>query len=350
MKKNVIALAVAAAMAPGFAAAADSKVSGFADITYVNADADRDYFGDGKPASDPTGDGKDNLEASAFIANAEVDFASKLSDIVSVRVDTDFSLAVNGGGNAAAITGGPADSAVIEQAYFAAAVAEGVTVIGGVFNNPIGWQAVDVVDRYQSANLLTYDILDGQTALYGNNIAGVAVAGDLGPVTVTGAILNDIGGVATDLEGNVDTAKLALDKHSTALVVNASPIAGLDLELGYVTQEGGAGNVTDFNATYKNAGLTLGLEYLTAEKVLDTGLAITANYMFTPALGATVAYSSLDGDATAFGKDADTRTSVAGIWNIADNLVTKLEFTTDDKGVAKNVSTSVTNLRFIAKF
>ena len=330
MKKNVIALAVAAAMAPGFAAAADSKVSGFADITYINADADADVLGNGK-------------ETSAFVANAEVDFASKLSDIVSVRVDTDLSLATNGGINAAAITGGPADSAAIEQAYFAASVAEGVTVIGGVFNNPIGWQAVDVVDRYQSANLLTYDVLNGQTALYGNNIAGVAVAGDLGPVTVTGAVLNDIGGLT--------------DKNSVALVVNASPVAGLDLELGYVTQEtdhedGGstidtAGNVTDFNATYKNAGLTLGLEYLTAEELLDTGLAITANYMFTPALGATVAYSSLDGDG--FGNDADTRTSVAGIWNIADNLVTKLEFTTDDKGDNTD-STDVTNLRFIAKF
>ncbi len=330
MKKNVIALAVAAAMAPGFAAAADSKVSGFADIAYVNADADRDALGLGK-------------ETSLFVANAEADFASKLSDIVSVRVDTDLSLATNGGNNAAAITGGPADSAAIEQAYFAAGVAEGVTVIGGVFNNPIGWQAVDVVDRYQSANLLTYDVLDGQTALYGNNIAGVAVAGDLGPVTVTGAVLNDIGGLT--------------DKNSVALVVNASPVAGLDLELGYVTQEtdhedGGstidtAGNVTDFNATYKNAGLTLGLEYLTAEELLDTGLAITANYMFTPALGATVAYSSLDGDG--FGDDADTRTSVAGIWNIADNLVSKLEFTTDDAGDGAD-STSVTNLRFIAKF
>ena len=323
MKKNVIALAVAAAMAPGFAAAADSKVSGFADIIYTN---------------------NSDANISVFTANAETDFASKLSDIVSVRVDADLTLATNdvgvdasgnNGKNASATVGGPADSAVIEQAYFAASVAEGVTVIGGVFNNPIGWQAVDVVDRYQSTNLLTYDVLDGQTKLYGNNIAGVAVAGDLGPVTVTGAVLNDIG-------------LAALDKHSTALVINASPVAGLDVELGYVTQEASAGNVTDFNVTYKNAGLTIGAEYMTAEEVLDTGLSFTVNYMFTPALGATVAYSSLDGDG--FGDDADTRTSVAGIWNIADNLVTKLEFTTDDKGFAKNVSTDVTNLRFIAKF
>ncbi len=333
MKKNVIALAVAAAMAPGFAAAADSKVSGFADIAYVNTDGTK-----------AKGD-----ELSVFVANAEADFASKLSDIVSVRVDVDFALAknnpndadVDGDGipdtisnNIAGATGGPKDSAAIEQAYFAASVAEGVTVIGGVFNNPIGWQAVDVVDRYQSANLLTYDVLDGQTALYGNNIAGVAVAGDLGPVTVTGAVLNDIG-------------LAALDKHSTALVINASPVAGLDVELGYVTQEASAGNVTDFNVTYKNAGLTIGAEYMTAEEVLDTGLSFTVNYMFTPALGATVAYSSLDGDG--FGDDADTRTSVAGIWNIADNLVSKLEFTTDDAGDGAD-STSVTNLRFIAKF
>jgi len=332
MKKNVIALAVAAAIAPGFAAAADSKVSGFVDIYYINADKDADLLGNGK-------------ETSLFTANAEVDFASKLSDIVSVRTDIDLALATNGGSNAGlgAVGGGPADSAVIEQAFFAANVAEGVTVIGGVFNNPVGWEAEDVTDMYQVTHLKTWEVLDGQTALYGNNVAGVAVAGDLGPVTVTGAVLNDIGGLT--------------DKNSVALVVNAAPMAGLDVELGYVTQEtdhedGGstidtAGNVTNFNVTYKNAGLTIGAEYMTAEEILDTGLSFTANYMFTPALGATLAYSSLDGDG--FGDDADTRTSVAGIWNIADNLSTLLEVTTDDAGDNTD-STTVTSIEFVARF
>ncbi len=316
MKKNVIALAVAAAMVPAFATAADSKVSGFADVLYTN---------------------NSDANISVFTANAEVDYAAKLSDIVSVRVDTDLALAKNGGTNYAGVTGGPADSAVIEQAYFAANVAEGVTLIGGVFNNPIGMQAQDVIDRHAiTASTMTYDVLDGQTALYGNNIAGVAVAGDLGPVTVTGAVLNDIG-------------LAALDKHSVALVVNATPVAGLDVELGYVTQEASAGNVTDLNATYKNAGLTLGLEYMTAENILDTGIAVMANYMFTPAVGATVQYSSTDGDTAVYGNDADTRTSVAGVWNVADNLSTYLEYTTDDKGDSTS-STDMVNLRFVAKF
>ncbi len=348
MKKNMIALAVAAAMVPGFAAA-ESKVSGFADIYYTNTD-------------NGTKDKTDDL--SVFTANAEVDFESKLSDIVSVRVDTDFALATNGGSNAGlgGNGGGPADSAAIEQAFFAASVAEGVTVIGGVFNNPIGWQAEDVVDWYTVTSTKVYGVLDDQTALYGNNIAGVAVAGDLGPVTVTGAVLNDIG-----LE--------AFDKQSIALVVNATPMAGLDVELGYVTQEdkdgvnndadeiggagftGGVGNVTNFNATYKNAGLTLGFEYMTAEKALDTGLTVMGNYMFTPAVGATIQYSSLDGDG--FGGDADTRLSVAGIWNIADNLSVLAEYSTDENhdsdadatnGVDDEGSKDAITLEFIAKF
>ncbi len=321
MKKNIIALAVAAAMVPGFAAA-DSKVSGFADIIYTNADKDADIFDDGK-------------ETSAFTANAEVDFASKLSDIVSVRADVDFNIGGNDG----------AADAIIEQAFFAASVAEGVTVIGGVFNNPIGWEAEDAPDMYQTPKLLTSEVLDGQTALYGNNIAGVAVAGDLGPVTVTGAVLNDIGGLT--------------DKNSIALVVNATPVAGFDVELGYVTQEtdhenGGsgidtAGNVTNLNATYKNAGLTLGAEYMTAEEILDTGLSVTANYMFTPAMGATVAYSSRDGDGDIWGDDADTRIAVAGIWNVADNLTSVLGYTTDDPGDDEDSVDAVT-LEFVAKF
>ncbi len=330
MKKNMIALAVAAAMVPGFAAAADSKVSGFADIIYINADEDANVLGLVEPK-----------KTSAFTANAEVDFESKLSDIVSVRTDVDFNI---GGNNGEA-------SAIIEQAFFAASVAEGVTVIGGVFNNPIGWEAEDAPDMYQTPKLLTSEVLDGQTALYGNNIAGVAVAGDLGPVTVTGAVLNDIGGLT--------------DKNSVALVVNATPVAGLDLELGYVTQEddggvvtaanwpegdlgpGGAGNVTNFNATYKNAGLTIGAEYMTAEELLDAGISFTANYMFTPAMGATIAYSSLDGDG--FGDDADTRIAVAGIWNVADNLTSVLGYTTDDPGENAD-SVDVVTLEFVAKF
>ncbi len=319
MKKNVIAMAVAATMAPGFAAAADSKVSGFVDIYYTN-DSDNDI--------------------SVFKANAEVDFASKLSDVVSVRVDADLALAAAGGANANVALAptnvtGPMDSAAIEQAFFAAGIAEGVTLIGGVFNNPVGWEAEDVTDRYAITATKNYDLLDQQTALWGNNIAGVAVAGDLGPVTITGAVLNDIG-------------LAALDKHSMALVVNATPVAGLDVELGYVTQEAQAGNVTNLNATYRNAGLTLGLEYMTAEKALDTGITAMANYMFTPAVGATVQYSSQDGDG--FGSDADTRLSVAGIWNIADNLSVLAEYNTDDDGEVNSKSDDTVNLEFIAKF
>ncbi len=319
MKKNVIALAVAAAMVPGFVAA-ESKVSGFADIYYINTDG-----------TDADGD-----ELSVFTANAEVDFESKLSDIVSARIDVDLSLNDNDGFSIGGITGGPEDGIAIEQAFFAASVAEGVTVIGGVFNNPIGWQAEDVTDWYAVTTTLNHEVLDDQTALWGNNIAGVAVAGDLGPVTVTGAVVNDIG-------------LAAFDKQSIALVVNATPVAGLDVELGYVTQEAQVGNVTNLNGTYKNAGLTLGLEYMTAEKVLDTGLTVMGNYMFTPAVGATIQYSSLDGDVAVFGNDADTRLSVAGIWNIADNLSTLLEYTNDDAGDDED-SIDVVSIEFIAKF
>ncbi len=320
MKKNVIAMAVAATMAPGFAAAADSKVSGFVDIYYINTDKGTSDKGD---------------DRSVFTANAEVDFASKLSDVVSVRADVDLSLSGNDGTSAADDDiYGPKDGVAIEQAFFAAGIAEGVTLIGGVFNNPIGWEAEDVTDRYAITPTKNYEVLDDQTALWGNNIAGVAVAGDLGPVTVTGAVLNDIG-------------LAALDKHSMALVVNATPVAGLDVELGYVTQEASAGNVTNLNATYKNAGLTLGLEYMTAEKALDTGITAMVNYMFTPAVGATVQYSSQDGAIA--GNDADTRLSVAGLWNIADNLGVLAEYNTDDNGDGADSVDAVT-LEFIAKF
>jgi hypothetical protein len=74
---------------------------------------------------------------------------------------------------------------VIEQVYFAWKPANTFTVLGGVFNSPIGWEASDAPDMYQTSSGQIAAILDAEMLLHGNNVAGLAGAATFGPVTVT---------------------------------------------------------------------------------------------------------------------------------------------------------------------
>ena len=108
------------------------EVSGFADIIYTQTDEAADISG------------QDNPNEKKFSADAEVDFIVTPADGVTARIDIDFDLATNGGNN---INGGGADSGRIEQAFFAWNINEGpLTLVGGVFNNPMGQDAEDAPD------------------------------------------------------------------------------------------------------------------------------------------------------------------------------------------------------------
>lgn len=299
--------------------AADIKVDGFVDIIYTITDEASDVPGGKNPA-----EGK-------FLADAEVDFASKLSDTVSVRVDMDLALAANGGVNAG--LAGPADSAVLEQAFFAWSLPKDLTLIGGLFNNPVGWEAEDAPDLYQTSHSANWNILDSQTALHGNNIAGVALAGKIGPVTLTGAFIDDLG--------------LAPEENSLAIVANMTAMKGLDLELGYVTQDNditAAGNVMDFNAVYTLNKLTLVFELLTADAIIDSSILLLGNYDFGNKFGITGRYETISFDGP--GSDTDIIT-LAGIYTPADNLSILLEWNTTDTGTT---DADMLTAEFIALF
>jgi len=309
MKKNLIALAVAATMVPAIAAAEGASISGFADIT-LTSDNDENVFG----------------------ANAELDIRNTVG-AVTVGADIDFTLGTNA-------TPGTSN---LEQAFFAWGAAENVTVIAGVINNPIGWEAEDAPGLYQVSHGQIYDILDSQTALYGNNIAGLAVAYNAGIATITAAVLNDIG-------------HTNMDDNSLALVVNLAPMEGLALELGYVTQEEKAagssiittaGNVVDFNATFTAVeNLMVGFEYLAADNIVDSAMGITGNYAIMDNLSATLRYDVVSFEA---GGDDSKSTTVAFTYGLADNLDVLLEYRSDDKGNGTDTD-SMGVLEFIASF
>jgi len=312
MKKKLLPLAIAAAMTPGFAAAAD--VSGFVDVMY-NISSD----------SDPTTDG-------SFDANAEVDFIASPADGVTVRVDVDFAGATAGGGDA-----------MIEQAFFAWGATEGVTVIGGVFGNPIGMECGDAPCMWGTNGGIVGNALNGQTSnLDGNNLAGLAVAGDVGPATVTVAYVNELGGMA--------------EENTFALIVNGSPVEGLDLELGFATQElaGGTEGVTDINASWAVPGvegLSVAADILIGSEVLDTASELMINYNMD-AFGVGVRIE----DASYAVGDSNSRTTIHGSYMIASNLTAVLEIadgTVDNPGMSGIDGIAVdgvTTLELIATF
>jgi len=321
MKKKLLPLAIAAAMAPGFAAAA-ADTSGFANITYNIADDASTYGTDGK-----SGGGDDTLSATEgkFSANGELDFSASPADGVTVRLDVDLMLDTAGAGN----------SANLEQAFFAWGATEDVTVIGGVFNNPIGMESQnDRPDMWGNNRGVIGNILDQQTALYDNNVAGLAVAGAVGPATVTVAYLNDLDQIA--------------EENSIALVVNASPIAGLDLELGFVSQadknknSGSAEDVVDFNVSYAIpgvAGLTVALDYLSTGNIIDSAYEIKVDYNYGP-WGVGVRAENVSWAAA--GAADSERNTFHGSYQVASNLKAVLEFADGDNA---NPAGAVTGIR-----
>jgi len=321
MKKKLLPLAIAAAMAPGFATAAD--VSGFVDIIYTIAD------------DQASGVTTPSQTEGKFTAEGEVDVSASPADGVTVRMDVDLVAGSN--------------DVELEQAFFAWGATEGVTVLGGVFNNPIGMESEDAPEWWGTNSGVIRNLLDGQTALHGNNVAGLAVAGDVGPATVTAALLNDL--------ANSD------EENSFALVVNASPVDGLDLELGFVTSADQADSanatavegVTDFNASYMIPGvdgLSVGLDYLVGGAVVDSAYEFMINYSMGD-FGAGVRLEAVSWEA---GGDDSERTTIHGSYQVASNLVAILEIADgDDANVAGNAAAgietdSLTTLELIATF
>ncbi|NOY71876.1 MAG: hypothetical protein GXP14_05785 [Gammaproteobacteria bacterium] len=303
MKKTALSLAVLGAFAANSAVAApeaSANASGFADIIYTAVDEASDVVG-----------GKNSTEGK-FGANAEIDFSATVGAVTG-RIDVDLDLATD------AQTGG--NSGRIEQAFFAWGVSDNVTLIGGVFNNPIGHEAEDAPDKNFTSSGLVYSVLDHQTALNGNNITGVAAAANFGMVTVTGAFLNDL--------QQVD------EENSFALVANLTPIEGLDLELGYVSQADNTDNplsaedVIDFNAQYTISGFTAGIDYLSAGAIVDSTYDAWGGYAFGD-FAVKARYSVLAYEVAA--NEDLTKTTLYASWQANSNLLVALEWSNNEKG------------------
>ena len=157
---------------------------------------------------------------------------------------------------------------------------------------------------------MNYSILDDQTALRGNNIAGIAVAGTVEKFTLTAALLNDL--------------QQTNEENSLALVVGFAPNEELNLEVGLVTQEndnpgaGGAGTVIDLNATFNKDDITVAGELLLASEIID----YSAMAMLNMAIPETDMSATVRGELVSFDADIDDTLALtlAGLYTVNDAL------------------------------
>jgi len=323
MNKKLIALAVAGVISGyGTAVNAAATVSGFADLGYYLADETKD---DSRTAAVLAGGpANKNAQDSTFYGNGEIDVVTTVG-AVTTRLDVNLDTTTTG------------TSGSLEQAFFAWDMGA-VTLIGGVFNNPMGADVEDKPEMEFNSNSVVYKILDNQTAgNRGNNLEGVALTGMLGPVTLTGAFLDDIGAAA--------------EENSLALVANYTPMAGLDLELGLITQDDQmntatpsmattAGDVIDFNVTYSTHGATVGLDYLSASNIIDSAYTLWLGYDFGK-FKAKIRTENVSFDA-AGSADHEVNT-IYGSYKAADNLSIALEVRDADRSVTAGTAAKLYN-------
>jgi len=340
MKKSLIAMAVGAALTAPLAvqAAPTVDVSGFADIIYTYNNKGADNTG-----TKPNGNGTRNTTERKFSADGEIDFTASPADGVTARLDVDLHL-LDGGTSSCTDTdsnsgtGIPTTNtcagtstgsgATLEQAFFAWNIIQPLTLIGGVFNDPIGAEAEDAPNLNFTSHNAIFNILNNQTALNGNNVAGVALAAGNSMVTGTVAYLDDL------QETN--------EKNSVAAVINVMPMSGLEFEGGYVTQyknnptpgagDFGAGDVWDVNGSWGQSfgavGASVGAEYLGTDEIFDGAYNIWAGIDLPAGLGLKARYEASNSDIN--GVDDTTAWTLYGSWQAASNLLIALEFTKVD--------------------
>ncbi len=318
MKTNLSHAAVGLALlstATFSANAADLKWNGYLDLVYTLHDSTDESYG-------ATGD--ESQTQSKFSSMGELDINADLGNKVGARLDLDY---IGSGSN------GAGAGTAVEQVFLQWNTPQQLIVKGGVFNNPLGWEAEDAPDKYHVTSGLLYNIWDANTSLYGNNVAGALLSGSVGQVTLTGALLNDL--------GNVN------EKNSFMGVVNFAPGQGVDIEAGFVTQDAQFETIVDVNATWTQGIYVIGGEVMLPSEIVDMALAATGVIKLNDQLSGALRFENVSYDLPGVG---DTRSITFGMsYMIEKNLFANAEIRMiDDED--ETVDGDIISLELIATF
>lgn len=303
--KKLTVLAPLAFVLPTMAFSAEAgnlKHSGFVDIVFTLSDGTDENL---NAANESTIDKK-------FGASGELDLESDLNPRTKLRLDLDLS------------TGD--DSAVFEQARLDYAINQNMGLKAGIFNNNLGFEKEDAPDMYQTSHSQLWDIWNEQTALNGNNLAGVEFSANVAIVTLTAGLVNDLNHTDEEI-----SFKFAADIQA---------MDSMNITVGLITADEGvagdakAGTIIDGAITWKWNNLMVGGEVMSADEIYDLGVQATANYAFTDFMSGTARFDYVDYEANF---DKSTSLTIGALFTVSKNLYANAEIRSmqndDDAGV-----------------
>lgn len=289
MKKTTAIIGVMASSvlaSPAMAAKVD--VSGFVDTVFTLSDGTVNA-----PATSPI--------ENKFQTTGELDFKSTIDDKVNARVDIDYDTFL-----------------IVEQARLDWKANSTISVTGGIFNNPIGWEKEDAPDLYQISHGQIWAFLDGQTALWGNNVAGVMVnVGTTPELNISAGILNDLSDVN--------------EENSFAFTADYNT-KEMGFGLGVVTQDAQAETLIDINGQINVGKAMIGGEVLLAGAGVDLAFGITGVMKVNDRVSATARFDNVSYEAPGAN---DTRSiTLAGSFALSRSLTANAEIRLNDETAA----------------
>jgi hypothetical protein len=296
MKKTIISGFATVALLAGFGAGASAaEVSGYASI-WTNLSSDT----------------ASTTELMTSVG-AEVDFEKTMGKS-NVRLDVDLK-----DGGAAIVT--------IEQAKFTQGLHSNLSLTGGRFNSPIGFEKQDSPDKWQFSN---GQLFAGRPA----NLDGLMVSWWGGPATVDVIFANDWKGQAipaTDFDNSIGVRGS----------VKAGPV---NVALGYLTSERTVGDLLNLVLLGTQGPITGVFEYHTDD--LQDGWGLTGNYVHGKH-GVTLRYDSVELDVP--GADASTTLTLGVSCKMWELVTTKLEWKQTDLGGTADKTDALT-LQWVGLF
>jgi hypothetical protein len=293
-KKNLIAVAVAAAFVPAAHAEIELgsgfSVTGFLDMSSTYADIDT----------------VPNTIRSTGIDQFETDFLFKGSSGVSAEVDIEYGESSGGGPGD--------DDTFVEQAFVTKAFTDKFSLKMGRFLSYTGWETEEPTGLFQ------YSGVGYAPYFYGYYQQGVSAYYDGGTVDFMASVVND---AFDPLERDSDP--------NTELGVAISPGEGnFTAKLFYT--DNADDDVTNFWASYKVGKVTLAAEYITADYDAGgsgDGYLIMANYA-TGAFGITFRYGDYGFENAAGASFGDTDSiTISPSYKVGDNLLLVGEYRLD---------------------
>lgn len=183
-------------------------------------------------------------------------------DLYNLQFNMDLQVSSNRSDREISVAPNDPNDIIVEQAYVEAPVLSGLTLMGGLLHNPLGYEAEDAPDRDQISHGQVWNLINDQTHLPGNSVQGVAFNAQGARLGLFAGFMNDLGEVR--------------NRHSAELLLRARPLDGMHLEGGFLTQSSlksnpaSAETLFDLNGEWRWHHVAAAAEYFAGDKLISS--------------------------------------------------------------------------------